>query len=322
MKKLLLFAAPVIFLAPALSAAPPQPITASLTLPSSVVLPGVPFDMTVTLTNNSSAQASVGLLTRFAFRLPDGTTFSPRAMHLLDPNPYPIGQTWVTLSAGESRQFYVQWASVTPDIFHFSEFSGPGAYDVTLALSASKTDDDYVGEIVTNAAHLTRIVPAGQDGALWNRMSAAMDGRWADDGFWNSRTGPAILREILELHPESAYYPYAILLREQISPPTVPTTADVERLLTTADRFPSSPAYPHLLLRAAAITDGFAVDAMYRHDMKARSEYLRTAERYYDDAANKVKIPILRRIAERQRDATHAAIERDRLREASKRIQQ
>jgi len=322
MKKLLFFALSL-FAAVAGLAAPAQPIVANLTLPAETVLPGVPFDMTVTVTNNSAAQASVGLIAQFIFTLPDGTAFSPpRAYDRLEPNPNPMGPTWVSLAPGESRRYFVNWRSSYPNIFHYPEFSGPGTYELKIALTASKPGEDYVGEITTNTARLTRAVTPGEDEALWRQMSATLKGKWSDDSLSNSLKGPAILREILAIHPASAYYPYAVLLEHQIRPPKPPTNDDVTRALAAAERFPSSPVYPHLLLLAAEMTEGFAIDALYRHDWKARAEYLAAAERYYDEAAHKIKAPVLRAVAEQERNSARGAIERDKARAASTKIPQ
>lgn len=322
MKNLLLFTLSLL-VAIAGAAASAQPIVANLTLPSETVLPGVPFDVTVTVTNDSAAQASVGLIAQFIFTLPDGTAFSPRSYGRLEPNPNPGGPTWVSLEPGESRMYYVDWSgATTPDIFHYSEFSGPGTYELKIALSASKPGEDYVGEITTNTARLTRTMMPGEDEALWRRMSATLNGRWADDSLSNSLKGPAILREILAIHPASAYYPYAVLLEKQLRQPKPPTKDDLARVVMTAERFPSSPAYPHLLLLAAEITEGFATDAGYRRDWKARAEYLAAAERLYDEAVHKIKNPALHAVAERERDSARGAIEHERSRAVSAKIQQ
>ena len=89
-------------------------------------------------------------------------------------------------------------------------------YGLTFHLATYERPDNYVGEIVTTTARLTRAVPPGEDEALWKRMTAAMDGRWADDSLCNSNSGATILREILQIHPASAYYPYAVVLAREL----------------------------------------------------------------------------------------------------------
>src|SRR5258708_1443695 len=91
------------------AAAQPQPIEATLSLPYETVLPGVPFDMTVTLKNVSKSTASVGISARLIVTLPNGTKVSSEKGHVLDPQVSGHPDTWVQLSPGESRQWIVDW---------------------------------------------------------------------------------------------------------------------------------------------------------------------------------------------------------------------
>jgi len=207
----------LLFMMPVASRAagvPRQPVEATLTLPNASVLPGVPFDMTVTMKNVSRSPVSVGISAGLIVTLADGTKITPKERHILDPQISAHPDTWIQLSAGESRQWSIDWHHFTPSMFHYPEFSGPGTYDVTLDLAANKLEapEDYVGAIVTSVARLTRAVTPGEDEALWKKMVAATDGKWADDSLANSKEGRHILREILQIHPASGYYPYALLL--------------------------------------------------------------------------------------------------------------
>src|SRR5260221_929366 len=247
--------------------ASPQAVEATLTLPSASVLPGVLFDITVTMKNVSHSPVSVGISAGLIVTLADGTKITPKERHILDPQISAHPDTWVQLSAGESRQWTIDWHHFTPSMFHYPEFSGPGVYDVALDLAAYKFEapEDYVGSIVTNAAHLTRAVSPGEDEALWMKMVAATGGKWADDSLANSKEGRLILKEILQIHPTSAYYPYALLLEPQFDHRPA-TKDDIAITLDAAERFKSSPAYPHLLLATGDIAQSIALHAAYQRD--------------------------------------------------------
>ncbi len=295
--------------------APPQAVEATLTLASDSVLPGVPFDMIVTTKNVSRSSVSVGISARLIVTLADGAKVSPKERHTLDPQTSGLPETWVELAPGESRQWTVDWDDFTPSMFHYPEFSGPGVYEVALELGAAawKAPEDYVGTIVTGAAHLARVVSPGEDDALWKKMVAATGGRWADDSLSNSLEGRRILREILQIHPASGYYPYALLLEPQFDHRPV-TKDDIARALDAAERFRESPAYPHLLLRAGDVAANIASHAWWDHDSKTTLEYFAIAEKYYDDALKRAPSVAIRASAERGRQFAHDEIERERLR--------
>jgi hypothetical protein len=297
--------------------ASPQAVQATLTLPRDSVLPGVPFDMTVTMKNVSQSSVSVGISARLIVTLADGTKISPKERHILDPQVSAHPDTWIQLSRGESRQWTIDWHQFTPSMFHYPEFSGPGVYDVALNLAANKLEapEDYVGAIETSVARLTRAVSPGEDEVLWKKMVTITSGRWTDDSLANSKDGRQILREILQIHPASAYYPYALLLEPQFDHRPV-TKDDIAKALDAAARFPDSPAYPHLLLRAGDIAANIASHAWWDHDSKTTLEYFAIAENYYDDALKKAPSLSIRSSAERGKQFARDELARERLRAA------
>jgi hypothetical protein len=163
----------------ALAAEPSRAVETTLTLPFETVLPGVPFDMTVTLKNVSSAPVAAGVFAKLVVTMPDGTDLSPKSWQtMLEPNPFPMGQNWVELAPGESRVCYIEWDHSLDNFFHDPDFSDPGVYGLTFHLGGSKYPDNYVGEVVTNTVHITRAVPPpGEDEVLWRKMNAATGGR-------------------------------------------------------------------------------------------------------------------------------------------------
>jgi len=298
-------------------AASPRLVEATLTLPYETVLPGVPFDMTVTLKNVSSSPVSVGTIARLMVTMPDGANISRDLwMTLLEPRPAPSAPAWVELAAGESRQFYVDWHRYSQNFSHDPDFSGPGVYGLALQLTSNGHPDNYVGEVVTNTARLVRFVPPGEDEALWKRMMVATDARWADDSLYNSNKGLEFLHEILQIHPGSAYYPYAIILERHVRPLRPATKADIAKALEAAERFRSSPAHSHLLLHAGNVADTIAVYAWHDRDYKTFFEYAALADQYYGDAAKATKIPGVRESAGSAQRSVRTEVENQRQRDA------
>lgn len=263
-------------------------IEATLKLPFETVLPGVPVDMTVTLRNGSGSTASAGLSATLTVTLPNGKTVSPRAYLRLQQRPQSEPETWVELAPGESRDYFIPWDSAAVMWCHYGEYTAPGTYDLSLKLEAGGSPENYVGALTTNSARLTRVVPAGDDEVLWKRMATAIDGRWADDGLYNSLQGPAILKDILQLHPASSYYPYALLFSTHHPlRPARPTERDIATALDAVDRFGESPAYPHLLLLPGQITMSLGFQALDDRDSQTAIEYLTRAEAFFAEALKK-----------------------------------
>jgi len=302
----------------ALAAEPSHAIEAMLTLPFETVLPGVPFDMTVTLKNVSSAPVTVGVSAKLVVTMPDGTDLSPKSWQtMLEPNPFPMGQNWVELAPGESRVCYIEWHHSLDNFFHNPDFAGPGVYGLTFHLGGSNHPDNYVGEVVTNTAHITRAVPPpGEDEVLWRKMIAATGGRWAPDSFCDPKTGGPLLQEILQVHPASAYYPYALLIDAECNYRRPKTKDDIPKALEAAQRFQSSPAHGHLLLRAAEVAESIAQHAFWDHDDKMLTEYFGIAAQYYDTAAKAAKVPGVRVTAEAGKQRVEASLEHRRQRAA------
>ena len=272
----------------------PAAVSATLSLPWAKVLPGVPFDMIVTMRNDSAQTAAVGISARLIVILPDGTRFAPAAYHRLEPDlPAERDQNFVELAPGKSRQFAVTWWNFWPNWSHYDDYASPGQYEIALELGASNTPQNYVGSITTNTARLERAVPHGEDEALWKRMQAIKQcgmmysttpprqichGGWPDDGFASLKEGVALAREIRDLHPASQYYPYAILMQFRHD------SSDLPKAMDAAERFPDSPAHPYLLILAAEYALSELNQANRRHDSAGTDKYLSLADDLYAKA--------------------------------------
>lgn len=286
-------------------------IAATANLPFATVLPGVPFDVTVSVKNTSNESVSVGLLVRLLVTLPDGTLFRSKDAELLGPRSgsslHPDKS--VELAPGESRDLALTWSYATiPNWSHFGEFSAPGEYSVRLELVAAKPADNYVGTVTTNSVLLHRAVAAGEDTALWNRMLQMSGGRWADDSLCNSKEGRVLLKEILDVHPASSYYPYALLMAPVIDS-RQPSSEDIDRVRDAAARFHNSPAYPYLVFRTAEIADSIAQHAEWSHDHKTALQFSALAEQYYQEVGNRVTNPVLLQAARSARERAHERLE-------------
>ena len=222
--------------------APAGPIVATVSLPYDTVLPGVPFDIEVTLKNVSRRSAKVGVIAYLVVALPDGGTFrtSGNDAAILEPQA-PDADLYIELAPGEVARRAIGWERGTPPNWcRYPDFSAPGTYEVALELQigAHRDDDDlsnYVGRLRTSSARLERVVPAGDDEALWERMQELTGRHWPDGGFAFLKEGKDLAREIIELHPASSYYPYALLLDSFAR-----SEKDIPVLLSAAERFPKS----------------------------------------------------------------------------------
>ena len=290
-------------------------VRATLVVPHATVLPGVPFDMVVTLKNISDRPVTVGLLAKLVATLPDGSFFlSTEADWLLEPNDTsgePV--TSIELAPGEAVERVANWdRGSIPSWSHSSSFSGPGDYQVSLQLARGYRDasgderKNYAGTIHTSSALLRRSVPAGEDEAVWAEMQRVAAGHWSDDGFATTKVGKALAKEIIQVHPTSAYFPYALLLSNPVK-----QERDIAGLLDASNRFPNSPAFPYLLKAAgdAALYEARTAEAV-RHDHSAAQNFYDLAEVHYR-AALRTDSAAIRETAERSLD--HAKREREKL---------
>jgi hypothetical protein len=268
-----------------------SPIVATLSLPSDTILPGIPFDLVVTLKNVSDTPATAGLLARIVVTDAGGRTLvahdRKRGMTDVNDNSATLGPTlnwYVSLAPGESVQKVVHWDRSMANWSHDRAFSGPGIYDIALELEYGDAEYDdvvnYVGILRTSTARLHRVA-VGEDAAIWQRMQEISGGRWADDWFKATKEGVALAKEIIEHHRESNYYAYALFLRmfnRNIG------QDDIEPLLEAAKRFPDSPAYPYLLKGAADAAYIEASTAEYRKETEKAAKLFEVAETYYREA--------------------------------------
>jgi hypothetical protein len=293
MSRVQLFCASLLLISAAGYAEPPksQGVAATLALPYSTVLPGVPFEIRVSLKNESKSKAVVGLVAQIIVTLPDGRRFTPLDRQMLEPQistNADSANTWVELSPGESRDMGIGW-SVPANWAQYEDYSGPGSYGIALRLDAKEPPANYVGSLVTNVAQLERIEPIGEDRLLWRRMVSLSHGHWSDNAFVRLKEGAALAQEIIATHPTSQYYPYALILRTRYD-----LFDEMERSREAAVRFAESPAHSYLLMHAAASALGKALTAeQWVHDPEASAKYNALAQSYFDDVLKSTSSPFL-----------------------------
>jgi hypothetical protein len=268
-------------------------IVAHLSVPYDTILPGVPFDLVVTVTNKSDRPATAGLWARIVVTDAGGRTLlspPPIIKGLMNESDFngavlqPTRFDYVVLEPGQSEQKVIHWDRSMPNWSLYSIFSGPGIYDIALDVQegVSHYDDfvNYAGILRTNSVRLHRLA-VGEDAVIWKRMQEISGGKWADDSFTATKEGVGLAEEIIANHRESSYYPYALFLRmfnRNIG------QDDIDPLLDAAKRFPDSPAYPYLLKGAADAAFVEASNAQYRKETEKAAKLFEVAETYYREA--------------------------------------
>lgn len=280
-----------IFALPAFAGEPnaaPHGVTATLTLPYTTVLPGVPFDMIVRLHNGSSRKVTVGLVASLLAKDANGTVLlrpwrvgesreTDRNRGVLEPHDH----GYVVLEPGQSVERVIDWQRSIPGWHQSAAIAGPGTYEVSLQLQRGQDEFEdfvnYAGPIWTTTARLSRIAFAGDDQAIWQRMQETAGQRWADGELGQTKRGGAVAQEIVRMHPSSAYYPYALILPVRGK---IPQPGDLTLLAEAAARFTDSPAHAHLLHRAGIVAMYFAQTKDGKEPTDAQRNY-ELAEQYF-----------------------------------------
>ena len=265
-------------IAPQLSAA--TRVEATLSLPHNHILPGVPFELVITFTNISKQVVAIDrAVATLVVAFPNGETSVLHQPEASDQWCFkPLSP--VRLAPGQSVQQPVGWDhGYIPNWFMYESFSGPGTYGIALDLRILDDDEEVLGTIRTPAVELTRDEPVGIDAALWRRMQEVTGGKWSDDSFAAKIQGIALADEIIQSHPASGYYPYALALRALYRP----NGNQISALLEAAGRFNDSPTYPYLL-KAAADSARYEAWQAERRDKLEAVKYFKLAQSYYRDA--------------------------------------
>ena len=256
-------------------------VDATLTLPHNDVLPGVPFDLVVTYTNVSDQPVTIDTaLATLVVTFANGETIVMHQPEGHDQSDIQ-GSMPVRLERGESVQHAASWARGIPNWFRYGSFSGPGTYGIALDLRIEDENGRILGTVRTPAVSLTRVAPVGIDADLWKRMQEVSGGKWSDSSFTTTKEGVALANEIIQLNPGSGYYPYVLSLRAFGA---FMDKNQIPALLEAAKRFPSSPAYPYLLIAAAHCARYAGTVAVRQGDIVEAKKQLTLAETKFREA--------------------------------------
>lgn len=280
-------------------------VSVTIDLPYAKILPGVPFDIVVTYKNVSERVVGAGATASLIITPLNGVPVRlPSRAHVdrLDL----VQSHNFELQPGETQTGTISWHSNW--FYEDAALTGPGTYDVALELTGDAEDAQgeglvYAGTVRTAPARLVRIEPTGDDGAVWNELREAAGGAWPSHGF-GARAGKDAAERVLAQHPRSAYYPYALLLDH------VAQVIPLDRAKQAAAAFGASPAYPHLLVAAAASA---TVEARKGEAARAPAadveRYLRFALEL-DEAAVRTRNPAVRAQADINQRIVHEQLER------------
>ncbi|HXG59321.1 MAG TPA: hypothetical protein VNL91_09895 [Thermoanaerobaculia bacterium] len=239
-----------------------SPVEANLVIPDMKLLPGVPFELWISLRNTSAATVGVGLCADMVVRPEGGEPFTVVGGGLGLP-PYPaLLADRKGSNAGAVRYLLMKPKDAVtlalpmvrelegPIYFADERLSKPGRYGISLRLDycwggnvpqKSLLPVEFLGAVTTNEIVVERITPAGSDAVVWQRMQEKTNGKWIP-----TRWRPEVTTEILTKHSDSNYYPYALLAASFGRM----TQDRLNRLLDAIERFPESPVIEWLQVEA------------------------------------------------------------------------
>jgi len=230
-----------------------SPIQATLVIPETKLLPGVPFEMWVELSNPSDASVMSGLCADMIVRPESGESFTisfggeerpayPTLLPEREWNGKRINNLLLRPHQKQTLTIPILNELEGPAYFDNDMASRPGRYGITLRLDycwpgfvtpqASLLPPQFLGAISTNEVIIERITPTGSDAAVWNRMQEGTNGKWIP-----TRWDHTIISEIITKYSDSNYYPYALLAG------SFGAVNDVayNRFVDAIRRFPTSP---------------------------------------------------------------------------------
>jgi hypothetical protein len=229
-------------------------VQATLVIPDTKLLPGVPFEMWIELYNPSGDTVTVGMASRALVEAEGGVSFviDPAVSH----EKYPL---LLTTADGER----VAYADLAPhekriltlpvdlrlDSCVFAEdvrISAPGRYRISVILdkfAGTESPSSFVGPVATNDVLIERVRPSGIDALVWQRMQVATERAWKPQD-WRTWVSAIVRREIVTDYRESTYFPYAALVLGGDD------SSAVTQLLDAINRFPRSPILDVLYIAA------------------------------------------------------------------------
>jgi len=259
-----------------------SPVSATLVVPETRLLPGVPFEAWVELENRSGATLAVGLLVSLRVTTEDGTfEFRPdhpdllridrktgRAVHYIE----------LASRARETLTLPVEDLLTGAAVFNDPRISEPGRYSLALRLDAwpagglgvEPPPSHFAGPVLTNEVSIERITPAGADAQVWARLqelAANAKVRWSP-ALWPANF--ELANEIVT-YAGSGYVPYALLSASFGNA----HKRHLELALDAIRRSPRSPVIDQLRFTTANVAEGLGI-----HDVaEAQRAFLRDSRK-------------------------------------------
>jgi len=259
-KRILISVVTVLLACPAFAQRPAPGVDARLTVPDTVTLPGVPFDMWIDVQNHSDVTIAVGLYPSFLVRTETGSfeirpsrNGGPATPILLrDGDDNAVDYLELKPGARQTLALPIDFELGGPLPFSDSRLSPPGRYGFAVRLDPwpnVPAPIAFLGSVSTNEVVIDRELKNESDKKVWQRMLELGNGKWTPWRDWpagNLRAGMKLIPEILAKYPDSNYVPYALLASSFGSI----TQKHLDLLLSAIQRFPNSPVMELLHVEA------------------------------------------------------------------------
>ena len=242
-----------------------SPVQATLVIPDTKILPGVPFDMWINVVNPSDASVGVGLCPSLVVKRDGGESFSvagKRYEHydelLSDGQNQQI--SYVVLKPHEERTLTlpIKFELTGPAFLDDDRVLGPGKYVLAVRLNfcfcggcvpqEKLLPPEFLGPITTNEVSVERVTPSGSDAAVWTRLQELSKKGSGIPNVWHNY---AFLNDVVSNHPGSGYVPYALLAGSFGNQ----TLKFRQRVREAIVRFPATPVVELLQVEAWTPTD-------------------------------------------------------------------
>ena len=238
-----------------------SPIEAKLVIPSTKILPGVPFEMSIEVHNASETTLTVATCDMLRYRPVDGVVNYECNRACFDwyqsrwqraKNAKPDASAVIKPGEGATLFLAIHDGLKAPHIEDEIGLSKAAGHTMAIAVQLCVLNLKDEQPIVTNEVDVQLVEPAGADAEVWKRMNELTDGTWTPRAA-GLPEGHALWGEVIANHPDSNYMPYAVLA---MSGGVDQMTLD--RILETIRRFPDSPVIEHLRTRRAAVAKSLA----------------------------------------------------------------
>jgi hypothetical protein len=256
-------------------------VQATLVLPDTTLLPGVPFEMWIEIYNDSEETVSIGTASRAVIEPEAGEPFviEPTFEHGTYP-PLLVGWDGEGLDYADLAPHQKRFLTLPVDtqlaVSMFASdrrISAPGRYRISLVLDKvprAPAPASFVGPVATNVVVMDRVRPSGIDALVWLRLQNATDDGW-QPGDWGTGVSAVVGREIISDYRDSAYFPYAVLVTAGFE------ATGVALRLDAIHRFPKSPIIELLYAAAWQCPTGFAGSLANQYE--SVTKYVRDSSR-------------------------------------------